>query len=54
VRFGSVTQIRPGQKPKVIAAGVPTAASMGYDSKQHQLVIPMNNHNALAFIKLTD
>lgn len=54
VRFGSVSQIRPGQPAKIIAAGIPTAASMGYDSKQNQLVIPMNNHNALAFIKLTE
>lgn len=54
VRFGSVTRIRPGQKPTLIAAGIPSAASMGYDAKQNQLVIPMNNNNALAFIKLTD
>jgi hypothetical protein len=27
---------------------------MGYDPKQKQLMIPMNNNNALAFIKLTD
>ncbi len=52
VRFGSVCEIRPGQKAKVIATGIPSAASMGYDSRQHQLVIPMNNHNAIAFIKL--
>ncbi|HVX16198.1 MAG TPA: SMP-30/gluconolactonase/LRE family protein [Pirellulales bacterium] len=54
VRFGSVSLIRPGQKAKVIAAGIPSAASMGYDSKQKQLVIPMNDNNAVAFIKLTD
>jgi len=54
VRFGSVSQIRPGQPAKVIAAGIPSAASMGYDSKQNQLVIPMNNNNAVAFIKLAD
>jgi len=54
VRFGSVSQIRPGQGAKVIAAGIPSAASMGYDSKQKQLIIPMNNNNAVAFIKLTD
>lgn len=52
VRFGSVSEIRPGQPAKVIASGIPSAASMGYDSKQHQLIIPMNNHNAMAFIKL--
>jgi hypothetical protein len=54
VRFGSVSQIRPSQPAKVIAAGIPSAASMGYDSKQNQLVIPMNNNNAVAFIKLAD
>lgn len=54
VRFGSVSQIRPGQPAKVIAAGIPSAASMGYDPKQKQLIIPMNNNNAVAFIKLTD
>jgi hypothetical protein len=54
VRFGSVSQIRPGQPAKVIAAGIPSAASMGYDSKLKELIIPMNNNNAVAFIKLTD
>ncbi|WP_437206389.1 beta-propeller fold lactonase family protein [Planctomicrobium sp. SH664] len=52
VRYGSVSEIRPGQAAKIIAAGIPSAASMCYDSKQHQLVIPMNSNNALAFIKL--
>lgn len=54
VRFGSVSQIRPGQPAKIIASGIPSAASMGYDSKQKQLIIPMNNNNAVAFIKLED
>jgi hypothetical protein len=54
VRFGSVSRIRPGEEAESIAAGIPSAASMCYDSKQHQLVIPMNNHNALAFIALED
>lgn len=54
VRFGSVCRIRPGQKFEVIATGIPSAASMCYDSKQHPLVIPMNANNALAFIKLND
>ena len=52
VKFGSVSRIRPGKKAEIIAAGIPSAASMGYDSKQHQLLIPMNPHNAVAFIKL--
>jgi DNA-binding beta-propeller fold protein YncE len=54
VRFGSVSRIRPGEEAEVIAAGIPSAASMCYDSTQHQLVIPMNNHNAMAFIELED
>lgn len=52
VRFGSVSRIRPGQDAEVIATGIPSAASMCYDSVQHQLVIPLNPNNALAFIKL--
>lgn len=52
VRFGSVSRIRPGQAAEVIASGIPSAASMCYDSVQKQLVIPLNPNNALAFIKL--
>lgn len=52
VRFGSVSRIRPGQAAEVIATGIPSAASMCYDSVQNQLVIPMNSNNALAFIPL--
>jgi sugar lactone lactonase YvrE len=54
VRFGSVSRIRPGQQAEVVAAGIPSAASMCYDSTQNQLVIPMNNHNAMAFVTLDD
>ncbi len=52
VRFGSVSEIRPGKEARIIASGIPSAASMGYDSKQNQLIIPMNPNNAVAFIKL--
>ena len=52
VRYGSVSRIRPGQPAEVIASGIPSAASMCYDSVQNQLVIPMNANNALAFIPL--
>lgn len=52
VRFGSVSRIRPGQPAEVIASGIPSAASMCYDSVQNQLVIPLNGNFALAFIKL--
>lgn len=54
VRFGSVSRIRPGQPATIIAAGIPSAASMGYDPKQKQLIIPMNNNNAVAFLPLAD
>jgi sugar lactone lactonase YvrE len=54
VRFGSVSRIRPGQAAEVIAAGIPSAASMCYDSVQNQLVIHLNDNNALAFISLED
>ena len=52
VRFGSVSKIAPGKEAEVIATGVPSAASMCYDSKQNQLVIPLNPNNGLAFIPL--
>jgi outer membrane protein assembly factor BamB len=52
VRFGSVSRILPGQEATLIAEGIPSAASMCYDSIQHQLVIPLNSNYALAFIKL--
>lgn len=52
VRFGSVSKIEPGQEAEVVATGIPSAASMCYDSVQNQLVIPMNPNNALAFVEL--
>ncbi len=52
VRFGSVSKIEPGQPAQVIASGIPSAASMCYDSVQNQLVIPLNGNFALAFIPL--
>jgi hypothetical protein len=52
VRYGSVSKIVPGQEAEIIASGIPSAASMCYDSVQHQLVIPLNGNFALAFIKL--
>lgn len=52
VRFGSVSRIEPGKDAELIATGIPSAASMCYDSIQKQLVIPMNPNNALAFISL--
>jgi hypothetical protein len=52
VRYGSVSRIRPGEEAEIIASGIPSAASMCYDSVQNQLVIPMNPNFALAFIPL--
>ena len=54
VRFGSVSRIRAGGAAEIIASGIPSAASMCYDSVQKQLVIPMNPNNSLAFIPLED
>lgn len=52
VRHGSVSRIVPGEDAEIIASGIPSAASLCYDSVQEQLVIPMNDNNALAFIPL--
>lgn len=54
VRYGSVSKIEPGQDAELIATGIPSAASMCYDSVQNQLVIPLNGNYALAFIPLSD
>lgn len=52
VRLGGVSRIRPDKPADLIATGIPSAASMCYDSKAKQLVIPMNPNNALAFVKV--
>ena len=52
VRQGTVSRIRPGQKAEVVASGIPSAASMMYDSKRNRLVIPMNDWNAIAVVEL--
>lgn len=52
VRFGSVSRIRRGQPAQIIASGIPSAASMCYDSIQRQLIIPMNPNDAVAFVPL--
>ena len=52
VRFGSISKIVPGEEAEVIAVGIPSAASICYDSIQNQIVIPMNNNNALGFLPL--
>ncbi|HLU94024.1 MAG TPA: SMP-30/gluconolactonase/LRE family protein [Membranihabitans sp.] len=52
VRQGGVSRIRPGQSAELIAENIPSAASMCYDSKSNQLVIPMTSQSGLAFIPL--
>lgn len=52
VRLGTVARIRPGQKAELVASGIPSAASMCYDSKRNRLVIPMNDWNAITFVDL--
>lgn len=54
VRHGSVSRIRPGEAAEVIARGIPSAASMCHDSRQNQLVIPMNPNNAIALVPLDE
>ncbi len=53
VRQGTVSRIRPGQKAEIVASGIPSAASMAYDSKRNRLLIPMNDWNAIAIVDLT-
>ena len=52
VQNGGVSRIRPGQPAELIAENIPNAASMCYDAGANQLVIPMNQNNALAFVPL--
>jgi hypothetical protein len=53
VRQGTVSRIRPGQKAEIVASGIPSAASMTYDSKRNRLIIPMNDWNAIAIVELS-
>lgn len=52
VRMGTIARIRPGRKAEVVATGIPTPASMDYDSKRNRLVVPMNDWNAITFVEL--
>lgn len=49
---GGVSRMRPGRAAELIARNIPSAASMCYDAGARQLVIPMNEQNGLAFVKL--
>ncbi len=52
VTQGGISKIVPGQPAELIAQNIPSAASMCYDAGANQLVVPMNAHNGLAFVKL--
>jgi sugar lactone lactonase YvrE len=54
VRRGTVSRIRPGQPPVIVASGIPNAASMSYDSRRNRLIIPMNNWNAITIVDLDE
>lgn len=49
---GGVSRLRPRRPAELIARGIPSAASMCYDTAAKQLVIPMNDQNGLAFVKV--
>ena len=49
---GGVSRIRAGRPAELIARNIPSAASMCYDAGANQLVIPMNQNNGLAFVRL--
>jgi sugar lactone lactonase YvrE len=52
VRQGTVARIRPGRPAELVASGIPSAASMAYDSKRNRLIIPMNDWNAITIVEL--
>lgn len=52
VRLGGISMIAPGKPARLIAENIPSGASMCYDSRANQLVVPMNNNNGLAFVSL--
>ena len=52
VRYGSISMIPPGGEAELIVVGMPGGASMCYDPTAHQLVVPMNNANALVLVPL--
>lgn len=52
VRFGSISRIGADGTAELIAVGMPGGASMCYDPTANQLVVPMNNANALVLVPL--
>lgn len=49
---GGVSRLAPGKPAELIATGIKGAASMCFDAATNQLVIPMGQNNALAFVPL--
>jgi hypothetical protein len=49
---GGVSRIRPGRPAELIARNIPNAAPVCYDAGGNQLVIPVNEQNGPAFVKL--
>ena len=41
-----------GDPAEVVAFGIPSAASMAYDSRRNRLLIPMNDWNAITIVDL--
>lgn len=52
VRKGTISRIRPGAQAEIIASGLPSPASMGYDSKRNRLLLPANDWNAITIVEL--
>ncbi|MFT3974882.1 MAG: hypothetical protein QM699_15940 [Amaricoccus sp.] len=52
LRNGGVSRIAPGAKAELIAEGISGSASMCFDAGANQLVIPMGQNDALAFVPL--
>jgi hypothetical protein len=52
VGVGTITRIRPGGQPEVVATGIPSAASICYDSRRDRIIVPMNSWFSLAFVEL--
>ncbi len=52
VANGHVARIKPGAEPELVAEGIPSAASICYDTKRNRVIVPMNNGNAIAFVEL--
>lgn len=52
VGFGSLHRLSPDGSSEVLAVGIPSAASICYDEGGNQIVIPMNNNDALAYFPL--